>query len=109
MIAARFGASMPATLAFDAPTVRALAPFVAQRAALVERAAAPRGPNPVHHLRFGSAKRAAQVLHITQDVIAGVMSSIIQPNTPLMEVMQPDFHDFCVHMHAKSREPVRWC
>lgn len=88
-IAERFGASMPATLAFDFPTVRALATFVARRTALVEQAAAPTGQKQGHHLLVESAERATEVLHITLDVLADVLGSVIQPDTPLMEVMQP--------------------
>ena len=109
-IAERFGASMPATLAFDFPTVRALAPFVAQRAALVDQAAAPIVPDLGHHSHFESAEKATEVLHVTLDVVADVLGSAIQPNTPLMEVIQPDFPGFLrACMHAKSREPVRTC
>ena len=100
VIADRFNASMPATLAFDFPTVRALAPFVAQRAALAEQAAAPTGQMQGHHLLDASAETAIQVLHITLDVLADVLGSVIHPDTPLMEVVSPAF---CVCMHAKSR------
>ena len=87
--AERFGAFMPATLAFDFPTVRALAPFVAQRAALADQAAAPAGQNQGQHLPSASAETAVQVLHITLDVLADVLGSVIHPDTPLMEVMAP--------------------
>ena len=80
---------MPATLAFDFPTVRALAPFVAQRAALADQAAAPTGQNQGHHLLSANAETAVQVLHITLDVLADVLGSVIHPDTPLMEVMAP--------------------
>lgn len=91
VIADRFGTSMPATLVFDFPTVRALAPFVAQRAALAEQAAAPTGQIQGHHLLVAGAETATQVLRITLDVLADLLGSVIQPDTPLMEVMVPAF------------------
>ena len=108
VIADRFGASMPATLAFDFPTVRELAPFVAQRAALAEQAAAPTGRNEGHHLLDASAETATQVLRTTLDVVADVLGSVIHPDTPLMEVTEPAFHGL-LRMHACQMHGLQLC
>ena len=107
-IAERFGAPMPATLAFDFPTVRALAPFVAQRAALLEQAAALSNQDQGHHLLVEPAEKATEVLHITLDVLADVLGSAVSPDTPLMEVMEPAFPGVSAHACMPRAQSALW-
>ena len=85
-VAARFSTSVPATLVFDFPTLRALAPFVAAHAQLPQLAAgtgtaARRALQPM-----GAAEHAAEVLRQTLDAVRDVLGDRIQPDIPMMEV-----------------------
>ena len=87
-IAGKFGISVPATLAFDYPTLALLAEFVA---AAVRPAAA--APQPVL-LEYQSSSLTAAVDEPAIEaqlaaVIAGVLGASVAPDQPLMEVLLP--------------------
>ena len=84
-IAARFGTSMPATLVVDFPTIRSLLPAVVARACLLQPTRV-KGTAAWQHQHAGTEGRAAGVLQETLAVIADVLGSSIQADTPFMEV-----------------------
>lgn len=86
-IAARFSTSMPATLAFDFPTLRALAPFVAAHAQLPQEGAASGTAVRQALQPVGAAGHAAEVLRQTLDAVRDVLGDRIQPDIPMMEVI----------------------
>lgn len=87
-IAGKFGISVPATLAFDYPTLALLADFVA--ATMLPAAAAPSAVLLEDRSSFLTATVdelaiAAQIAA----VIAGVLGASVAPDQPLMEVLLP--------------------
>lgn len=86
-IAARFSTPMPATLVFDFPTLRALAPFVAAHAQPPQAAAASGTAVRQALQPVGAAGRAAAVLRRTLDAVRDVLGDRIQPDVPMMEVI----------------------
>lgn len=82
-ISARVGASMPATLVFDFPTLHALAPFVAAHAQLSQL---PAGSGAAVRQAPQSSGRAADVLQLTLEAVREVLGVEVEPDAPIMEV-----------------------
>ena len=100
-VAAEFGVDLPATAAFDYPTVAALAAFVAQQAAPAEEAdtTAASAHSKRQHLQgsgsspkeaaggSGSGMSREQVLASVRAAVADAIGASIGDDEPLMEVM----------------------
>ena len=93
-IAGRFGISVPATLAFDYPTLALLADFVA--AAMLPAGAAPPAvlPEDWSSLLTAAVDESAVAAQIAA-VIAGVLGASVAPDQPLMEVLLPILTQIC--------------
>lgn len=85
-ISAEFGMDVPATLAFDYPTLAALASFVAASRPSVERIAEAALPLDAEQSAADTRMAAADVLAGVRRVALAVLGTAVPDDQPLMEV-----------------------